>query len=86
MFEQCEWINEPPEWKMDDHQLQVITGGNTDFWRQTQYGFTRRCTRRFRTPVRYTGASDFTRAFRRAYGFAPQGLRTYKDWFPGPQP
>ena len=41
MFEQCEWINEPPEWKIDDHQLQVITGGNTDFWRQTQYGFIR---------------------------------------------
>jgi AraC-like DNA-binding protein len=33
--------------------------------------------------VGFKSASDFTRAFRRAYGFAPQEVRTYKDWFPG---
>ncbi|TDG17764.1 AraC family transcriptional regulator [Paraburkholderia silviterrae] len=33
--------------------------------------------------VGFNSASDFTRAFRRAYGFAPQEVRTYKDWFPG---
>jgi AraC-like DNA-binding protein len=31
--------------------------------------------------VGFKSASDFTRAFRRAYGFAPQEVRTYKDWF-----
>ncbi|WP_346778621.1 helix-turn-helix transcriptional regulator [Burkholderia sp. Ac-20353] len=35
--------------------------------------------------VGFKSASDFTRAFRRAYGFAPQEVRTYKDWFPGQQ-
>jgi AraC-like DNA-binding protein len=35
--------------------------------------------------VGFRSASDFTRAFRRAYGFAPQEVRTYKDWFPGKQ-
>jgi AraC-like DNA-binding protein len=33
--------------------------------------------------VGFKSASDFTRAFRRAYGFAPQEVRTYKDWFQG---
>ena len=33
--------------------------------------------------VGFNSASDFTRAFRRAYGFAPQDVRTYKDWFQG---
>ena len=33
--------------------------------------------------VGFKSASDFTRAFRRAYGFAPQEVRTYRDWFPG---
>ncbi|CAE6823466.1 HTH-type transcriptional activator RhaS [Paraburkholderia domus] len=36
--------------------------------------------------VGFSSASDFTRAFRRAYGFTPQDVRTYKDWFLGPQP
>jgi AraC-like DNA-binding protein len=35
--------------------------------------------------VGFKSATDFTRAFRRAYGFAPQEVRTYKDWFPGEQ-
>jgi AraC-like DNA-binding protein len=35
--------------------------------------------------VGFKSATDFTRAFRRAYGFAPQEVRTYKDWFPGKQ-
>lgn len=33
--------------------------------------------------VGFKSASDFTRAFRRAYGFAPQEVRAYKDWFQG---
>jgi AraC-like DNA-binding protein len=33
--------------------------------------------------IGFKSASDFTRAFRRAYGFAPQDVRTYKDWLPG---
>lgn len=35
--------------------------------------------------VGFNSASDFTRAFRRAYGFAPQEVRAYKDWFPRKQ-
>lgn len=36
-----EWLNEPPEWRDDGARLVVRTGANTDFWRETHYGFVR---------------------------------------------
>lgn len=37
----CQWINEPTEWTLDNNVLYVTTDNNTDFWRETHYGFTR---------------------------------------------
>ena len=41
MFEQCEWFNEPSAWSLDGDTLNVTTDPETDFWRETHYGFTR---------------------------------------------
>ncbi|QHM69844.1 DUF1349 domain-containing protein [Mixta intestinalis] len=38
---QFDWINEPAVWREEKQQLTVITDKNTDFWRETWYGFTR---------------------------------------------
>ena len=35
MFEQCRWINEPAQWRVDNDTLVVTTDANTDFWRKT---------------------------------------------------
>ncbi|MDO9713549.1 DUF1349 domain-containing protein [Paracraurococcus lichenis] len=41
MFEQCRWLNEPAEWRMETDHVSVVTDRGTDFWRETHYGFTR---------------------------------------------
>ncbi|KND61747.1 hypothetical protein BVER_06174c [Candidatus Burkholderia verschuerenii] len=41
MFEQCRWINEPADWRIENDRLLVTTDANTDFWRKTHYGFVR---------------------------------------------
>jgi uncharacterized protein len=35
------WLNEPPEWHMDEAGLDLVTGERTDFWQDTFYGFIR---------------------------------------------
>lgn len=35
------WLNPPPNWKLENDILEVVTGDRTDFWRQTHYGFIR---------------------------------------------
>lgn len=35
------WINEPAVWRNENAHLTVVTDGQTDFWRETWYGFTR---------------------------------------------
>jgi regulation of enolase protein 1 (concanavalin A-like superfamily) len=39
MFERCEWLNEPAKWNLDETRLRVATDPQTDFWRETHYGF-----------------------------------------------
>lgn len=41
MFEKCVWHNEPQQWSLSDGVLQLTTDKNSDFWRETYYGFTR---------------------------------------------
>jgi regulation of enolase protein 1 (concanavalin A-like superfamily) len=40
-FSHCAWHNAPPVHRIDGGTLHVITGGHTDFWRITSYGFIR---------------------------------------------
>jgi regulation of enolase protein 1 (concanavalin A-like superfamily) len=40
-FADCHWLNPPGAWRVEDAALHVRTDGGTDFWRETQYGFTR---------------------------------------------
>lgn len=40
-LQEGQWTNEPPTWSLDSDVLQVTTGLNTDFWRETHYGFIR---------------------------------------------
>jgi len=37
----AEWLNEPPQWREEQSILHVTTGGKTDFWRETHFGFVR---------------------------------------------
>jgi uncharacterized protein len=41
MFDQCRWINEPAQWRVENNTLHVTTDNATDFWRKTHYGFLR---------------------------------------------
>ncbi|AET94208.1 hypothetical protein BYI23_D006980 (plasmid) [Burkholderia sp. YI23] len=56
MFDQCEWINEPAQWRVEHDTLFVATGANTDFWRKTHYGFVRDSGHAFAASVN----GDFT--------------------------
>ena len=40
-FARCSWHNPPQSWHLDGERLHVVTDARTDFWRETQYGFTR---------------------------------------------
>ena len=33
------WVNEPSRWNIDGDQLTLATENETDFWRETYYGF-----------------------------------------------
>ncbi len=35
------WLNEPKVWSLKDGVLDVVTDAETDFWRETHYGFVR---------------------------------------------
>lgn len=35
------WLNRPPSVSVTDDELCMTTGANTDFWRETHYGFVR---------------------------------------------
>ncbi len=52
MFEQCHWINEPADWRIEHDTLLVTTDANTDFWRKTHYGFIRDTGHVFAASVR----------------------------------
>jgi regulation of enolase protein 1 (concanavalin A-like superfamily) len=60
MFEQCTWLNEPSDWNLQGGVLNVVTDANTDFWRETHYGFTRDSGHLFHRAT----AGDFTAELR----------------------
>lgn len=51
MFAACRWLNEPADWRLGPDGLSVTTDGQTDFWRQTHYGFVRDSGHFFGRPV-----------------------------------
>lgn len=40
-FETASWLNEPSIWSLEKDVLSITTIANTDFWRETFYGFIR---------------------------------------------
>jgi regulation of enolase protein 1 (concanavalin A-like superfamily) len=56
MPDQFTWLNEPVSWGGNAQALHMRTGGKTDFWRETFYGFIRDSGHAYLRPV--TG--DFT--------------------------
>ena len=41
MADAYRWLNPPAAWSGDAKRLELSTSGNTDFWRETFYGFVR---------------------------------------------
>ena len=73
------WLNPPPRWSGDADTLELETGPNTDFWRETFYGFTRDTGHAWLAPVE----GDFTASvrFRGDYGtlYDQAGLMLRRD-------
>lgn len=38
-FEGGAWLNEPSRWRLEADRLTMLTDNETDFWRETYYGF-----------------------------------------------
>lgn len=60
------WLNPPATWSLDDGILDIVTDANTDFWRETHYGFTRDSGHFLGVPT----AGDFTAQIRVRGSFA----------------
>jgi regulation of enolase protein 1 (concanavalin A-like superfamily) len=60
-----EWLNAPPRWSGDAAALELETGANTDFWRETFYGFVRDSGHAWLRPV--DGDFSVEARFRGAY-------------------
>ena len=61
-----DWLNPPPRWSGDARGLELETGGGTDFWRETFYGFVRDSGHAWLAPV----AGDFSLSVRFRGGYA----------------
>jgi regulation of enolase protein 1 (concanavalin A-like superfamily) len=61
-----EWLNEPRNWHSNDGVISVVTDENTDFWRETFYGFIhdnghfyyQKCTGDFTAEVTFNAAYE----------------------------
>jgi uncharacterized protein len=65
MSEEFVWLNPPPRWSGDARALELETGPNTDFWRETFYGFVRDSGHAWLKPVE----GDFSVAVRFRGGY-----------------
>ncbi|MCC9177840.1 DUF1349 domain-containing protein [Arthrobacter sp. zg-Y750] len=72
MFNSMKWLNEPPKWQDTGDSLTLHTALETDFWRETHYGFIRdsghffyrEVTGNFTVAVTFSG--DFTTLYDQA--------------------
>lgn len=71
------WLNEPSVWTGDARHLQLRTELETDFWRETFYGFIRDSGHAYLTPVRgdFTASVTVTGAYEALYDQAGLFLR-----------
>ena len=76
-FTDMHWLNEPPEWSLENGVLQVATGERTDFWRETHYGFVRDNGHFFYTEVEgdFSAGVTFDAQFEHLYDQAGLMLR-----------
>jgi regulation of enolase protein 1 (concanavalin A-like superfamily) len=65
MFEDLQWSNEPATWSVDGDRLVVTPQAETDFWRETFYGFVHDNGHFFHREVR----GDFTAEVTLAGGY-----------------
>lgn len=78
-----EWLNEPEVWHGDADALWLETDANTDFWRDTFYGFTRDSGHALLTPVTgdFSAEVRFRGKYETLYDQAGLLLRTgATDW------
>ncbi len=73
------WLNEPPRWREEGDALIVTTEPDTDFWRQTHYGFIRHSghVRLEEASGNFSASVQFTGAYRDLYDQA--GLMVLVD-------
>ena len=71
------WLNEPASWSEPDGLLTVVTGDQTDFWRETHYGFIHDNGHfRYREVAGdFTAILDFSGAYEELYDQAGMMLR-----------
>ncbi|WEX74618.1 DUF1349 domain-containing protein [Sinorhizobium numidicum] len=71
------WLNEPASWRGDRSALSLKTDRNTDFWRETFYGFVRDSGHAYLQPVSgdFTASATVTGAYEELYDQAGLMLR-----------
>ena len=76
-FTSMYWLNEPPEWGLENGVLHVTTDERTDFWRETHYGFVRDNGHFFYTEAEgdFTAEVTFSAAYEHLYDQAGLMLR-----------
>jgi uncharacterized protein len=76
-MDRYEWLNPPPAWSGDADRLEVETGLETDFWRDTFYGFTRDSGHAWLAPVEgdFTASLQVAGDYRALYDQAGMMLR-----------
>lgn len=63
-FDGMDWLNPPPVAEVGTDGLRVVTGGQTDFWRETFYGFIRHSGHVLQQPVTGDFSAEVTIAGR----------------------
>ena len=71
------WHNEPGSWQGDENALTLKTDANTDFWRETFYGFIRDSGHAYLRPVSgdFTASATITGGYEQLYDQAGLMLR-----------
>ncbi len=79
LISQGQWLNPPGKWTLEDGKLSLETDYQTDFWRETHYGFIRHSGHFWQIPAppRFTATLNFDGQYETLYDQA--GLMLYID-------